>query len=103
MQPVAASPGANKNNTKADEGGKAKESAPSSDQLVPDYAAGLVMSSPPFISVSFAHTFFPAIFDSLNSKCHIFFLLVLSGQQDESKNGSDGKQQTLPLPSKNCK
>lgn len=46
MQPVAASPGANKNNTKADEGGKAKESAPSSDQLVPDYAAGLVMSSP---------------------------------------------------------
>lgn len=46
MQPVAVSPGANKNNTKADDGGKAKESAPSSDQLVPDYAAGLVMSSP---------------------------------------------------------
>lgn len=46
MQPVTVSPGATKNNTKADDGGTAKESRPSSDQLVPDYAAGLVISSP---------------------------------------------------------
>lgn len=46
MPPVAASPGAAKNNTKTDDAGKAKESAASCDQLVPDYAAGLVMSSP---------------------------------------------------------
>lgn len=49
MQPVTASPGATKNNTKADDGGTAKESRPSSDQLVPDYAAGLVISSPHFL------------------------------------------------------
>lgn len=47
VQPVPASPGATKNNTKADDGGgKAKESAASSDQLVPDYAAGPVGPSP---------------------------------------------------------
>lgn len=46
MQPVTASPGAAKNNAKADDGGKAKESTPSSDQLVPDYAAGLVIPTP---------------------------------------------------------
>lgn len=101
MQPVAAIPGANKNNTKAEDGGKAKESAPSSDQLVPDYAAGLVMSSK-FICASFTHMVFLQSFDSLNSNAHIF-LLVLFGQQDETKNVSNGKQQTLSLPSKNCK
>lgn len=31
------------------------------------------------------------------------FLTVLFGQQDETKNVSDGKQQTLSLPSNNCK
>uniref|UniRef100_H2U637 Sterile alpha motif domain containing 1a n=1 Tax=Takifugu rubripes TaxID=31033 RepID=H2U637_TAKRU len=41
MQPVTVTPGATKNNTKTDDGGKAKEIGPSSDQLVPDYAAGL--------------------------------------------------------------
>lgn len=61
MQPVAASPGANKNNTKADDGGKAKESAPSSDQLVPDYAAGLVMSSTIHLCPVVTHFFLPSL------------------------------------------
>lgn len=66
MQTVTASPSAPKNNTKADDGGKAKESAPSSDQLVPDYAAGPVISSP-FVCV-LQEQIFPAIFAPFNSR-----------------------------------
>lgn len=40
---VTTSPGALKNNVKKEDGGKAEESALSSDQLVPDSAAGLVI------------------------------------------------------------
>ncbi|XP_044036774.1 sterile alpha motif domain containing 1a isoform X2 [Siniperca chuatsi] len=59
---VTTSPGALKNNMKKEDGGKAEDNGLSSDQLVPDYAAG----------------------------------------QDETKNVSDGRPQTLSLPSENC-
>ncbi|KAG8006895.1 Atherin [Nibea albiflora] len=61
-QPVTTSPGTLKNNVKKEDGGKAEDSGLSSDQLVPDYAAGL----------------------------------------DETKNVSEGRPQTLSLPSDNC-
>ncbi|XP_035510779.1 sterile alpha motif domain containing 1a [Morone saxatilis] len=59
---VTTSPLTLNNNVKKEDGGKAEESGLSSDQLVPDYAAGL----------------------------------------DETKNVSDGRPQTLSLPSDNC-
>ncbi|XP_010728704.3 sterile alpha motif domain containing 1a isoform X1 [Larimichthys crocea] len=62
IQSVTTSPGTLKNNVKKEDGGKAEDSGLSSDQLVPDYAAGL----------------------------------------DETKNVSDGRPQTLSLPSDNC-
>lgn len=43
IQPVTTSPGALKNNMKTEDGGKAEDSGLSSDQLVPDSAAGLVI------------------------------------------------------------
>lgn len=43
IQPVTTSPDALKNNMKTEDGGKAEDSGLSSDQLVPDSAAGLVM------------------------------------------------------------
>ncbi|GAA6218184.1 atherin-like isoform X1 [Lates japonicus] len=60
--PVTTSPCALKTNTKKEDGGKVEDSSPSSDQLVPDYAARL----------------------------------------DETRNVSDGRPQTLSLPSDNC-
>lgn len=42
------SPVAPKHNTKTDDGGKAEDGGLSSDQLVPDYAAGLVIFLSPF-------------------------------------------------------
>nr|XP_046272120.1 sterile alpha motif domain containing 1a isoform X2 [Scatophagus argus] len=60
--PVTTSPGDLKNNMKKEDGGKAENGSLSSDQLVPDYAAG----------------------------------------QDETKNVSDGRPQTLTSPSDNC-
>lgn len=43
IQSVNTSPCALKNNMKKEDGGKAEEGGLSSDQLVPDYAAGLVI------------------------------------------------------------
>lgn len=43
IQSVTTSPGTLKNNVKKEDGGKAEDSGLSSDQLVPDYAAGLVI------------------------------------------------------------
>ncbi|XP_073350585.1 sterile alpha motif domain containing 1a isoform X2 [Pagrus major] len=59
---VTTSPGPLKNNVKKEDGGKVEDNGLTSDQLVPDYAAGL----------------------------------------DETKNVSDGRPQTLSLPSDNC-
>lgn len=61
---VTSSPGALKSGEKTEDGGKAEDSGLSPDQLVPDYSAGLVISSPslvcqstpPSVSVSVHHT-----------------------------------------------
>ena len=43
VPPVTTSPCALKNNVKKEDGGKVEDSSPLSDQLVPDYAARLVI------------------------------------------------------------
>lgn len=52
---VTTSPGALKNNVKKEDGGKAEESGLSADQLVPDYAAGLVIGMRFFFCVKHHH------------------------------------------------
>lgn len=92
--------GAPKNNTKTEDGGKAEDGGLSSDQLVPDYAAGLV------IFLFYQHHLYVPVFWPLYfiSDINMFFLfwLVLFCQKDETKNVSDGRAQTISLPSDNC-
>lgn len=44
VQPVTSSPSAVKNNTKKEDGAKVEDSSRLSDQLVPDYAARVVIN-----------------------------------------------------------
>lgn len=101
---VTTSPGAPKNNMKTEDGGKAEDSGLSSDQLVPDYAAGLVIS--PFVSINTTCMSTASLISLLHERgfysCFICFGSVLFGQQDETKNVSDGRPQTISLPSDNC-
>lgn len=98
---VTTSPGPLKNNVKKeDAGGKVEDNGLTSDQLVPDYAAGLVIglmcqTTPPvcllfLLCVGFRHDIF------------CLFCSVLFGRQEETKNVPDGRPQTLSLPSDNC-
>lgn len=88
---VTSSPGALKSSEKTEDGGKAEDSGLSPDQLVPDYSAGLVISSPSFVCQS------TPPFMSLYITRDPSFLF---GQQDETKNVPDGRPQTS-LPSDN--
>lgn len=96
---VTMSPSGLKNNAKMDDGGKAEDTGLLCDQLVPDYAAGLVISLKPFLVSLNVYVVFDLTCDTF---MHFFCCSFFFCQQDETKNVSDGRQQTIALPPDNC-
>lgn len=92
------------NNVKKDDGSKVEDRSVSSDQLVPDSAARPVRACFFLLwrtSVSVLCFFDPSA-SYLTLSCWIHLCSLVFDQQDETRNASNGRSQTLPLLSDNC-
>lgn len=101
IQSLTSSPIPLKNNLKQEEGGKAEDSSVSSDQLVPDYAAGQV-TGPRYFYVKQHHLWDHYFFELVQNTWKLcLFSLILFCLQDETKIVPDGRSQPLAVPTDN--